>query len=544
MFKAGLHTSLERIFPASKVSSSQRLVMDVAQNEFFSCQAAVRMDPVSSAEMMPDPFTASVKADPVSPWEVRIRRVGYVPMRHRNTWKPAEEIDGMEHIPGFVPDPLFEEQSVYMPFCETHAFWLSFHPRKAVKPGRYKVGLTVSHDGGKDIRLVLEVRVHPVKIRPRRDFSVINWFYTDSLLDYYKCEPFDSRFWSVLPAYLQNLVSHGQDTVYVPVFTPPLDGVKRPTQLLAVREAGRGRYRFDWRDVKRFIRVARECGIRKFEWTHLFTQWGAKYGIRIYRGQGLDRNLLWDPETPATGRVYRNFLEQFLPELKKFLDKEGLTGKSMFHLSDEPHEAEHQGAYRQAREMLREIAPWMKVMDALSDARFAGEGLVDTPVCTISGVQEFIGKGMPVWCYFCCQPRGKYLNRMMDDSLAKIRMSGWLFYRWPLKGFLHWGYNYWHTNMSKTFLDPFQVSDGGHWPGWPYGDPFMVYPGEKGPLDSIRWEVFAESLQDYALLQTVCQSRDSSLMKQLRSFEEFPRDEKWIRRARLSLLSGRRPGKS
>ena len=30
----------------------------------------------------------------------------------------------------------------------------------------------------------------------------------------------------------------------------------------------------------------------------------------------------------------------------------------------------------------------------------------------------------------------------------------------------------------------------------------MIYPGKDGPIDSLRWEVFAESLQDYAILQT------------------------------------------
>ena len=40
---------------------------------------------------------------------------------------------------------------------------------------------------------------------------------------------------------------------------------------------------------------------------------------------------------------------------------------SFFHLSDEPHGPEHLANYRAAREMLREIAPWMPVMDALSE---------------------------------------------------------------------------------------------------------------------------------------------------------------------------------
>ncbi len=54
----------------------------------------------------------------------------------------------------------------------------------------------------------------------------------------------------------------------------------------------------------------------------------------------------------------------------------------------------------------------------------------------------------------------------------------------------------------------------------------MVYPGENGPLDSIRWEVFSESLQDYALLQTLGISRES--LSEIRNFEDFPKSAEWI----------------
>lgn len=207
--------------------------------------------------------------------------------------------------------------------------------------------------------------------------------------------------------------------------------------------------------------------------------------------------------------------------------------------SDEPH-AEQQEDYRRARLVLKDLAPWMKVMDALSDATFAKQRLVDTSVCTITGIAGFIEQGLPAWCYFCCHPRGRWLNRLLDDSLAKIRMSGWLFYRWPIKGFLHWGYNFWYQPGSERRIDPFVVADANNWPAWPYGDPFVVYPGKDGPLDSIRWEVFAESLQDYALLQTMGVSRDASALAPLRSFHDFPRTEQWLTRQRRRLLTRER----
>ncbi len=31
------------------------------------------------------------------------------------------------------------------------------------------------------------------------------------------------------------------------------------------------------RDVRRYIRLAREMGIQNFEWVHFFTQWGCEH---------------------------------------------------------------------------------------------------------------------------------------------------------------------------------------------------------------------------------------------------------------------------
>jgi hypothetical protein len=64
----------------------------------------------------------------------------------------------------------------------------------------------------------------------------------------------------------------------------------------------------------------------------------------------------------------------------------------------------------------------------------------------------------------------------------------------------------------------------------------VVYPGPAGPLDSLRWEVFAESLQDYQLLQTLGLPRDHELLAPLRGFDDFPKRESWRTRARRELF--------
>lgn len=86
-------------------------------------------------------------------------------------------------------------------------------------------------------------------------------------------------------------------------------------------------------------------------------------------------------------------------------------------------------------------------------------------------------------------------------------------------------------------IDPFDEQAGDAWPGWAYGDTFVVYPGPDGPIDSIRWEVFAESLQDYSLLQAAGVSPDDPILAQIEDYAQFPKNEDWIQTRRREVLA-------
>ena len=55
-------------------------------------------------------------------------------------------------------------------------------------------------------------------------------------------------------------------------------------------------------------------------------------------------------------------------------------------------------------------------------------------------------------------------------------------------------------------------------------------------MDSIRFEVFSESLGDLRLLQTVGISPEDPLFRKIVDFNDFPKDAAWRRRARKALL--------
>lgn len=63
-----------------------------------------------------------------------------------------------------------------------------------------------------------------------------------------------------------------------------------------------------------------------------------------------------------------------------------------------------------------------------------------------------------------------------------------------------------------------------------------VFPGPAGPIDSIRWEIFGLSLQDYALLQTLQIQPGGAALRAFRDFNDFPKRCQWFNNVRSRIL--------
>jgi hypothetical protein len=515
-----LESSLKRIFPTTTPGSTN-LALVAARNSRVAFQVGLQ-NQNENALYVDCKIIGGAELKPL------VRLVGFAPVWHHTANTPDSDLDGIGKIPGLVPDPLWPMNRANAGPHETRSFWITLNVPADAKPGAHRLEVELAVVNGSTVKLPVEIEVSELVVQPRRDFPVVHWWRGEATWDYYKTGMFDERWWQLTKAQLENMLAHGSDVVYVPIFFNRRETFKRPCQLLIVNESQPGKYEFDWSRVKQFTDMCKAIGFKRFEWSHIWIYWGVENPIRVYTKKGEDYVMLWPPDTGATSDTYVNFLKQFLPQFHGFLLKEKLLEDSYFHLSDEPGAGQHIENYKRARQVLRNLAPWMKVIDALSDIEYGRQGLTDMPIPIVSSAQKYIDEKIPHWVYYCCAPQGKWLNRFMDTPLPKIRMSGMLFYRLGAKGFLHWGFNYWHKMEQEELSDPFHDASNAHWPGIPYGDPFMIYPGAHGPMDSIRWEVFAESLQDYAILQSAGIKPEDPLLSELKTYADFPKNEEWI----------------
>ena len=374
---------------------------------------------------------------------------------------------------------------------------------------------------------------------PDKELVYTNWFHCDCLCNYYNIEPFSDEFWRIFENFVSTAVDHGMNCILTPVFTPPLDtrvgGERRTVQLVKIRHSG-SKYYFDFSNFRKWVSVCRKCGIKYFEISHLFTQWGAKHAPKIV---ALDRKgrekKIFGWLTRTSSKAYDDFLAQFAAAFIRVVENEGIKDSIFLHVSDEPNEKQLE-TYSKRAKLVEKIFPGFKVIDALSEFDFYKKGAVKLPIPAEDSINDFVGNVPELWTYYCCGQYRQYVpNRFVSMPSIRNRVLGMILYKYNVKGFLHWGYNFYNSQYSIKAIDPYKVTDAGG--GFPSGDSFIVYPSKNGEaLASLRLKVLYDGFQDIAALkllenkigrEKVIEFIDKDLFKPL-TFMEYPHDNDWL----------------
>ncbi len=473
---------------------------------------------------------------------VKIYKVESVPVRN-TTYAWCTDENYLRRAPGLYPDimvPINESSEIHCIAGALQSIWVDVEIPSGFAAGEYPIKLSFTREAcgnGETVATAeFDLKIIGADL-PEQELLFTQWFHCDCLASYYGVDVFSERHWEIIENYMKCASKNGINTILTPIFTPPLDtaiGKERPTVQLVDVYDGSKKWGFNFTKLDRWLDLAKKCGIKYFEISHLFTQWGATHAPKIMGWRGGHYIQLFGWDTDATSDEYTGFLRAFVRKFVEHMKARGLDKNCLFHISDEPNDY-HTASYAMAKAIVADLLEGYTVIDALSSVKFYKSGLVQTPIPSLTHADDFIDAGVPdLWTYYCCGQHTDVSNRFIAMPLSRTRIIGAQFYKYSVVGFLQWGFNFWYTMGSQEMVNPFMTTDAG---AVPAGDAYSVYPAPDGtPYDSIRLRSFYEALCDLRALklceklcgrEAVLDAVESTFPKPF-DFKHYPQDGIYI----------------
>ena len=510
MLQTKIVSSMEKCFADSDIRTYTPLPhLSALKNERVFFQLLFVDDAANDGEVYRSAnLYLSVSGVPAS--IVSLHRVEHVPVTIPSA---RAEGDGnyLRTTPGLYPDLLapLPNGNVSLMRGQLQSVWITLELDSQLSAGEYTVTvqLLTSHGEVKtDNTLTLTVID---ALLPPQELILTQWFHADCLADYYHVPAWSEEHWRIVESFAATAAQNGINMLLTPVHTPPLDtavnGERTTVQLVDVTVEN-GVYSFGFDKLDRWIDMCDRVGIRYFEIAHFFTQWGAQRAPKIEAYVEGEYKRIFGWETNATSEEYSQYLRAFLTAFLAHMKARGDDKRCYFHISDEPSQ-EQLESYRAAKAVVADLLRDYPIMDALSNFDYYKQGLVDMPIPSTDHIEPFIEAGVPgLWTYYCSSQGTNVSNRFVAMPLWRTRSIGLQLYKFNIVGFLHWGYNFYNSSLSRRHINPYLDTCSGY--AFPAGDAFSVYPAQDGTaLASMRILSFYEALQDMRALrlaETLC----------------------------------------
>jgi hypothetical protein len=539
--KSWFADSLVKIFPSDTAPRHAPKHPEIwaARNGHASLQFVIRSaQPLSGVAAE---IEALKGADGTALAGVTVRPVGYVVVGSHSKDTPPDELVG--EAPGWFPDPLLDFP-VDVKANRAQSFWISVAVPKDASPGIYR-GAVVVRDGSRALaRGSFTVRVVAATVPDARTLKVTNWFNLSDKASrqFYNVPVFSPDWWTLVGNIARVMADHRQNVIITPLMNLISPSVKD------------GKLSYDFTNFDRWVEAFRQAGAMDYiEGGHVLGRGREGYTgalqVEIFQAADGEVQTL---AVPADDPRAETFLAGFLSALNSHLEAKGWKGIYLQHILDEAHGKEPPEYARYAA-LVRRYLPGVQTMDAVDAEHMPDElrancdvwvpqlGLFDDQMDLLNARMK---SGHEVWFYTCLFPNKRYLNRLIDYPLLKVRLLHWLNFRYGFTGFLHWGWNYW---SPEPMNDTQPVIDN-NTELLPPGDAFIVYPdsAHKSVYSSIRLEAMREGIEDYELLRVLKEKNpaeaDRLANQAIRSFTDYMRDVpgfRGIEHQLLEALSGR-----
>ena len=537
MMRTKIISSLEKCFLDENVQIKKPMgKASMLKNERFSFQICYDRSDLIDSKVIVNLKVESPLAD-----VMKITKVQQIPSS-MPTYKISVDDNYLRTAPGLYPDllePIRENDRLVNDNC-LRTLWFEIVPDGKIKAGVYPVKLSFINADTQEIESVAETEIEIIDAElPEQELIYTQWFYTDCLMQYYGVDTWSERHWEIIKNFMISACTYGQNMILTPILSPELDtyvgGYRPVTQLIDIVKKGDA-YEFDFSRLGRWVDLCDEVGMKYFEISHFYSQWGATACPQVWVTEDGEYKRVFGWDTEAAGDAYKNFLTQLIPAFLKYMkeEKNGADKRCWFHLSDEPNE-KHLEQYQILSDFLKPLIKGYPMLDALSNYEFYEKGLVDHPVPGNNHIEPFLENNVPeLWTYYCCGQCKEVSNRFFSMPSARNRILGLQLYKYNIQGFLQWGFNFYNNQYSYGTINPFVCSDGEDFV--PSGDAYIVYPGTDGqPWSSLRQIVFNDGLQDMRAMKLLekLYGREKA-MEVLEAgiepitFKKYPKDDEYI----------------
>ena len=363
---------------------------------------------------------------------------------------------------------------------------LTIDPENFKSNKDYVINISISDKLKNLKKLKFKIKVHPVLIPDLIDsnFFYTNWFNMQKMEEKHDLKRWSKKWYKMLDKYAQIMAKGRQNCIII------------PKELISLKN---NKIILDEKKMISFIEIFKKHGFTYFESPHLLGRgendnWGNPELITSLRKKGY---------YSSEGKKE---IDTIIHKIKKFTLKYNLKNQWLQHISDEPTDVSAK-CYQDAAKQIKSIYPEIKIMEA-TNAMESLSGSIDLWCPLINDFQEneefFRNRekeGEKILIYTCLVPGGKWLNRTLDMERIRQVYFGWAGSKYNTFGYLHWGLNQYKANpfTQSVVKHPSPAASSNNY--LPAGDTHIIYPGENGPLSSIRFESHRLGIEDYEILE-------------------------------------------
>jgi hypothetical protein len=534
---SGWKVGHDRAAPSKKADA---LEISLARNEAEAAQIVVRPGKSITGFTASGPALTGPEGAVLPASAIDVLRVRYVYVdRPTDTWS----------VKGWWPDPLppFKGPITLEP-GKNQPLWVRVTVPEDQKAGVYTGTIQLrAEDWQADVPV--RVKVWDFTLPDRMTCTTAFGFTPSLVFQYQKISDPDQRR-AVYEKYLENLSDH-HISPYSPAALDPYsyEFVKLSAEEAATypEEERQARMEhaitasFDWSDWNpEMKRLLETYHFNSFRLSAPGLGGGTFYGHGKPKLQGFTDD---EPE-------YYYALNDWLEKLESNLRQLGMLDEGFMYWFDEPAPRDYPHVLR-GFQKIKAAAPDLRRMitERVADGLIGGPDIwCPTPIkYKHERAEKRRAEGEEFWWYLCTVPKKPYPGLFIDRAGTDLRVWLWQTWQYDIKGILVWRCNLWTTGKAypgkpqNPYADPMAWVSGygtktGEKRPWGNGDGRFIYPPEAaadgqqeetildGPVDSIRWEMLRDGLEDYeymVMLEKLLESREDTLSR--RKFRKYKR---------------------